>query len=97
MLIHIVCWKYKEETGEAARQAHIERLRSLTSVVPEIESFEIGSDILHLERSFHTGLVAAFADRDALDRYTNHPEHLAAAAYGREISEKVVSVDFLKS
>jgi hypothetical protein len=48
-----------------------------------------------LERSFDTGLVAVFPDREALDFYTEHTEHQKVAALGREISEKVVSVDFL--
>jgi hypothetical protein len=30
-----------------------------------------------------------------LDLYTEHPEHQKVAAMGKEISEKVVSVDFL--
>ena len=95
MLTHIVCWKYKPEIDPSTRERHIESLAALTGVIPEIGSLNVGSDILHLERSFDTGLVAVFADRDALDRYTNHPEHQKAAAMGREISERVVSVDFL--
>jgi hypothetical protein len=95
MLTHIVCWKYKPEIDSAARSKHIESLRALTEVISDIVSFNVGADILHLERSFDTGLVAVFADRDALDRYTDHPEHQRVAAMGREISETVVSVDFL--
>jgi hypothetical protein len=39
--------------------------------------------------------VAVFPGRDALDQYTDHPEHQKVAALGREISETVVSVDFV--
>lgn len=95
MLTHIVCWKYKPETDADSRKRHIESLAALTGVIPEIGSLNVGSDILHLDRSFDTGLVAVFAGRDALDRYTDHPEHQKVAAMGREISERVVSVDFL--
>jgi Stress responsive A/B Barrel Domain len=95
MLTHIVCWKYKPEIDSAVRSKHIESLRALTGVISEIVSLNVGADLLHLERSFDTGLVAVFADRDALDRYTDHPEHQKVAAMGREISETVVSVDFL--
>lgn len=95
MLTHIVCWKYKSETDAETRETHVDRLRALTGVIPEIESLRVGNDILHLERSFDTGLVAVFAGRDALDRYTDHAEHQKVAALGREISEKVVSVDFV--
>jgi hypothetical protein len=95
MLTHIVCWKYKAETTAAERQNHIDRLRALVGVIPEIISFEVGADILHLERSFDTGLVSTFAGREELTSYSDHPEHLKVAALGREISERVVSVDFI--
>jgi hypothetical protein len=95
MLTHVVCWKYKPEIDPAARSKHIESLRALTGVITDIVSLNVGADLLHLERSFDTGLVAVFADRDALDRYTDHPDHQKVAAMGREISERVVSVDFL--
>lgn len=94
MLIHIVCWKYKPETDAATRDEHRAKLRALPSVIGSILSFDVGSDILHLDRSFDTGLVAHFPDRDALDHYTDHPEHQKVAAIGKEIAEQVVSVDF---
>lgn len=95
MLVHIVCWKYKTGITDAQRADHISKLRALPSVIPNILSFEVGSDILHLERSFDTGLVATYPDRAALDHYTDHPEHQKVAALGKEIAERVVSVDFL--
>ena len=96
MLIHIVCWKYKAETDDAARKGHREKLRSLVGVIPEIAAFDVGADMLHLDRSFDTGLVATFADADALERYTIHPQHQRVAALGREVAERVVSVDFVQ-
>lgn len=95
MLVHIVCWKYKPGTTAEQRADHIAKLRALPSVIPDILSFDVGSDILHLERSFDTGLVSTYRDRAALDFYTDHPEHVKVAALGKEIAERVVSVDFL--
>lgn len=95
MLTHIVCWKYKAETALATREEHIARLRSLQDVVDNIISFNVGADVLHLERSFDTGLVAVYKDRAALDAYTIHPAHQAVANFGKQIAERVVSVDFL--
>lgn len=94
MLTHIVCWKYKPEITEAEREEHRRKLLSLTKVIPDILSFSVGADILHLERSFDTGLVATYPNRAALDAYDSHPEHKAVAALGRQIAEKVISVDF---
>jgi len=97
MLTHIVCWKYKEETDAATRVEHRAKLAALPNAIENITSFDVGEDILHLERSFDTGLVAVFPDRAALDLYTDHPEHQKVAAMGKEIAEKVVSVDFLST
>lgn len=95
MLIHIVCWKYKADTDAATRADHRTRLAALSQIIDTVVSLKVGEDILHLERSFDTGLVATFADEVALDAYTVHPEHQKVAAMGRQISERVVSVDFL--
>ncbi|MGH9947387.1 MAG: Dabb family protein [Pyrinomonadaceae bacterium] len=93
-IIHLVCWKYKHETESAVRDEHRNRLRALKKIIPDIIEFEVGADVLHLDRSFDTGLFSRFADRNALDAYTVHPEHQKVAAMGKEIAEKVVSVDF---
>jgi hypothetical protein len=95
MLTHIVCWKYKDETTEAQRTDHISRLKALPGVIPDIVSFSVGSDIVHLDRSFDTGLVAVYPDRAALDVYTHHPAHQEVASLGKEIAQQVVSVDFI--
>ena len=95
MLTHIVCWKYKTETTAGQRAEHVAKLKNLPNIIENILSFNVGSDILHLERSFDTGLVATYPDRAALDAYTVHPDHQEVAALGRTIAEKVVSVDFL--
>ena len=94
MLTHIVCWKYKAETTQKQREEHIAKLKNLPNVIPNIESFNVGFDVLHLERSFDLGLVAIYPNRDALDFYTDHENHQEVAKMGKKIAEKVVSVDF---
>jgi hypothetical protein len=95
MLTHIVCFKYKAETTPEMRADHRAKLMTLPEIIRNSVSFNVGEDILHLERSFDTGLVAVFTDRTALDFYNDHPAHQKLAALGRAISEKIVSVDFL--
>lgn len=94
MLTHLVVWKYRSDTSLTTREEHVERLRSLQAIVSGIESLNVGFDVLHLPRSYDTGLVAIFRDRAALDAYTVHPEHAEVADFGRGISELVASVDF---
>ena len=94
MLTHIVIWKYRADVEQFAREEHVNLLRSLKNIIPEVQSLSVGFDLLHLPRSYDTGLVAVFADRAALDTYTIHPEHVKVAEFGRSISEHIASVDF---
>ena len=95
MLTHVVVWKYRTDIDIDIREEHITLLRNLSEVILQIKSLSVGSDTLHLPRSYDTGLVAVFEDRAALDAYTIHPEHIKAANFGRSISEHVASVDFI--
>jgi hypothetical protein len=95
VLTHIVVWKYRADIEQAIREEHVARLRRLPSVIKGIESLAVGFDLLHLPRSYDTGLAAVFRDRAALDAYTVHPEHVLVADFGRSISEHVASVDFI--
>ena len=95
MLTHIVIWKYRADVEQFERDEHVKLLDALKRSIPEVQSLEVGFDTLHLPRSYHTGLVAVFADRAALDSYTVHPEHIKVAEFGRSISEHVASVDFV--
>lgn len=94
MLTHIVVWKYRADVSEATRDDHRTRLRSLASVVPGIESFSVGADILHSPKSYDTGLVAIFRDRSVLDAYSDHPDHVKVVEFGGGITDRMAKVDF---
>ena len=94
MLIHIVCWKYKNEIPDEVRENHRQELSSLRAIIPEALELKVGKDVMHLDRSYDTGLVGTFANVQTLDTYNIHPAHQQVAAMGREISAHVVSVDF---
>ena len=95
MLTHIVIWKYRDDVEQFAREEHVNLLRRLRTIIPEVQSLSVGIDTLFLPRSYDTGLVATFTDQAALDAYTVHPEHVKVAEFGRSISEHVASVDFI--
>lgn len=94
MLTHIVVWKYRADALSEARREHVAQLSQLPLHIADMESFSVGTDVLHLERSYDTGLVAVFRDRAALEAYTVHPIHQNVAQFGRSISQHVASVDF---
>jgi len=94
MLTHVVIWRYRADVEQEVREVHVRMLQSLSTEIKEVESLEVGFDVVKLPRSFDTGLVAVFRDRTALEAYTVHPEHIKVAAFGKAISEQVASVDF---
>ncbi len=94
MLTHIVIWKYRDDVELEVRETHVGLLGGLAAKIPVIESLAVGFDVVKLPRSYHTGLVAVFRDRAALNAYTVHPEHVKAAEFGRAITEHIASVDF---
>jgi quinol monooxygenase YgiN len=94
MLTHVVIWKYRADVEPEVREEHVRMLRRLAPLIKEVESLQVGFDVVKLPRSFDTGLVAVFRDRAALEAYTIHPEHIKVAAFGKVISEQVASVDF---
>jgi hypothetical protein len=94
MLTHIVVWKYRADTSQTIREDHRSQLRSLSDIVPGIESLSVGFDTLHSPRSYDTGLVAIFRDRSVLDAYAVHPDHVKVVEYGHSITETMAKVDF---
>ena len=94
MLTHIVIWRYRADVEQEVREEHVRMLSRLASIVKEVQSLSVGFDVLQLPRSYDTGMVATFRDREALEAYTIHPEHIKVAEFGGNISEHVASVDF---
>ena len=84
---HIVCWKLNGETEEArdAQAVEIEaRLRELPATVPGINAFDVYRNQYNGETNWDIVLVSDHRDKEALDDYAVHPDHVAVAAFIRE-------------
>lgn len=94
MLTHVVLFKFKPETT-AEQAAQLESgLKGLPSVIDEIREFRVGRDIIRSERSYDLGLVSAFDDLEAMQRYQVHPAHQQVVAMVKTLCSGVVAVDF---
>jgi hypothetical protein len=93
MLLHLVCFKYKTDTSDAARVEHRERLAALRTLDGVVD-LKVGEDIVRSSRSYDTGLMIVFPDRAALDGYQKDPQHVPVAQLGAGLCEHIVSVDF---
>ena len=94
MIKHVVFFKFKPEAGDAERKEALDGLRALPDKIDCIREFEIGEDVLRAPRSWDGVLVATYDDLEALDIYTRHDDHMAAALKLRAIADAIGSVDY---
>jgi len=93
MITHIVLFKLKDRSPENIART-VEVLRGLEGKIDELVSIEVGTDVLHSERSYDIALTAKFHDLDGLQAYQVHPEHQKVIAYINQVKEVSISVDY---
>ena len=94
MLKHLVFFKFKPEATEAEIGDLVQSLQALPAIIPEIREFQVGRDVVRSERSYDLGLLSAFDDLDAMQRYQVHPDHQAVVAKVKRLCSGVVAVDY---
>ena len=77
VLLHVVCFKYKEGTTEQDVKRIEDAFRALKTSIPGIVSFQHGTNISPEKRNngFTHAYVLAFESEKARDEYLPHPEH----------------------
>ena len=94
MIKHIVFCKFKPEATDDERKQALDALRELPGKIGVIRGFEVGEDVLRAPRSWDAVIVSSFDDLEALEVYTRHDDHVAAALKIRAVSDAVGSVDY---
>jgi len=93
MLLHLVSFKYKADVDAATRMQHRQRLATLKSLDGVID-LKVGEDVVRSPRSYDTGLAITFPNREALDAYQTHEQHVPVAQFGVGLCDQIVAVDF---
>ncbi|BBI34885.1 Dabb family protein [Cohnella abietis] len=93
MITHIVMFKLKDNSPEAVNRT-VQVLRNMEGKIDELRHIEVGTDILHSERSYDIALVTKFDSMDALQVYQVHPEHKKVIEHMTSVREASVSVDY---
>ncbi|WP_308634829.1 Dabb family protein [Paenibacillus silvisoli] len=93
MITHIVLFKLKDGSPESVART-VQVLRNMEGKIDELKYIEVGTDVLHSERSYHIALVTKFDSMDALNAYQVHPVHKEVIAHMTEVREASVSVDY---
>lgn len=98
MIKHIVMWKLLEqaEGNSKAKNAQLAKakLESLNGKVPGLLKLEVGIDFSCSETSMDLMLYSEFEDRAALERYQQHPEHVAVFPFMKAIRSERRVVDY---
>lgn len=84
MLKHIVFWKIYKDGTEAERCETMDRfsemMADLRRKMPEIQEARVGYNILP-GNGFHICFDSVFLNREDLEAYINHPDHLKIRAF----------------
>ncbi|XEC93261.1 Dabb family protein [Paenibacillus tarimensis] len=93
MITHIVLFKLKDRSQQSVeRTAAV--LRAMEGQMEELKYIEVGTDVLHSERSYDIALITKFESMAALEAYQVHPVHKKVIEHMSEVRESAVSVDY---
>ncbi|MEV6731335.1 MULTISPECIES: Dabb family protein [unclassified Streptomyces] len=93
MIRHTVLFRFRPgvdwsdtraQAAEAAAAGHPEQIE-------EILGWEFGRNMTERAVAYDFALIGTFADREAIDRYLNHPDHVRGVELWREIATWVVA------
>ena len=76
---HMVWIKFNEGVSEQRKQEHLDGLAGLTDKVPGIVSLHVGENFTDRSGGYTHGLLVTLTDRQALEVYAPHPEHVKVA------------------
>ena len=93
MITHVVMWRVKDPSQENLLQIK-ETLLSMQGKIPEMLSIKVGININSSEAAFDLVLINTFADRQALQIYQDHQEHVNVKSYLKNKTSDRAVVDF---
>ncbi len=98
MIYHVVLFRLLPGSSRASLDELVNILTGLTTRLDGVEEYRVGTDLRLRDGNDDLAIVARFRDRNALDTYLTHPEHLSALAkYGPVLVAEKHSVQFTDS
>ena len=94
MIMHIVMLKFHEDVAEAVKEEIRVQVEQLIDLVPGLLNMKVGMNFAQEERAMDMVLISHFSDRDDLDFYASHPEHLKVIDQIKIVAKYTKVVDF---
>jgi hypothetical protein len=93
MITHVVLFKLKDRSPQSIEKAR-DLLVGMKGKIPQLHHLEVGTDVLHSERSYDIALITKFDSMDDLATYQAHPVHVKVSDYIMSAKESSIVVDF---
>lgn len=87
MVEHMVWIKFRPGVTPARIQEHLTGLAGLRRTVPGVQAIRVGPNFTDRANGFTHGLLVTLADRQDLQTYLAHPEHVRVAGPLRQDAE----------
>ncbi|MER7516967.1 Dabb family protein [Streptomyces sp. NPDC126499] len=93
MIRHLVLFKLNDgvRRDEPRVVAGVEAFRALGAQIPELRFWECDWNITDRPIAYDFAINSAVEDKDALQRYLDHPAHQAGVALWREFATWVIA------
>lgn len=92
-------WRLKDAPGGSSQEENASKLKTvlenLRDKIPEIKHLEVGIDFNRSEVASDVALYSEFTNKEALETYQKHPEHIKVVEFVKEISAERRVVDYI--
>jgi len=93
MIKHIVLFKVNDKTQIPKAK---ELILALKDKIPEIIDIEVFSDVGYDETASDFGLITTLKDKESLDIYAKHKDHLEVIKFIKTIATERRAIDYEK-
>jgi hypothetical protein len=93
MIKHIVLFKLSEKNPENLEKA-VSSLKSLEGNIETLRFIEVGIDFKESEKSYDIALTTHFDNKEGLETYAKHPNHLPVVEVMQALCSQRVVVDY---
>ena len=93
MIRHLVLFKLNEGVAKDEQRvlAGAKAFEELGALIPELREWECGWNTTERDIAYDYAINSLVEDREALQSYLTHPEHVAAAQLWREFATWVIA------
>ncbi len=95
MIRHTVAFRLRHPDGSSAERDFLDTAQRVLPAIPGVQHFERLREVSR-KNGFTFGFSMEFADQEAYDRYSNHPDHnrFVQERWVREV-EEFMEIDYV--